>query len=144
VDISHLNDEGVYDVFKYFHGTVVATHSCARSLCDIPRNLPDEFIEEIARRNGTVGINFAPMFLTCEGRATPEDIVRHAEHVMKITGEDFVSLGSDFDGLSVYPENLDGADMMPVLENHLIEAFGEEVAKKVAYKNWLRVMRESL
>jgi len=144
LDISHLNDEGVEDVFKHFDGTVVATHSCARSLCDIPRNLPDEFMEEIARRGGVVGINFAPMFLTCEDKATPIDIVRHAEHMMKVMGEDYVALGSDFDGLSKYPENLDGADMMPLLGNHLIEAFGEEVAAKIAYKNWLRVMNENL
>ncbi len=144
VDISHLNDEGVEDVFSHFSGTVVATHSCARELCNIPRNLPDEYIREIASRGGVVGINFAPMFLTCEDKATAMDIVRHAEHIMKVAGEDHVALGSDFDGLSVYPENLDGADMMPYLGNHLVEAFGWEIAEKVSYKNWLRVMSQNL
>lgn len=144
VDISHLNDEGVIDVFKYFDGMIVATHSCARKLCDIPRNLPDEFMEEIAKRGGVVGINFAPRFLTCSDTATPLDIVKHAEHMVKVMGENHVALGSDFDGLSQYPEGLEDASKLPILGRYLVEAFGEDVAQKIAYKNWLRVMWSSL
>ena len=144
LDISHLNDEGVEDVFKYFSGPVVATHSCVRRLCDIPRNLPDEFIKEIAARGGVIGINFAPMFLTCESHATAMDIVRHMEYIINLVGENHVALGSDFDGLSVYPEDLQGADMLPVLGHRMIEAFGYDVAEKIAWKNWVRVMEGAL
>jgi membrane dipeptidase len=41
----------------------MASHSNARALCNIPRNLPDDLIREIAERNGYIGVNFFPVFL---------------------------------------------------------------------------------
>ena len=41
----------------------MASHSNARKLCPIPRNLPDEFIREIAARKGFIGANFFPAFI---------------------------------------------------------------------------------
>ncbi len=145
LDISHLNDDGVRDVFKSFNGIVVASHSSARTLCNIERNIPDEFIKEIAERNGVVGINFSPRFLTCgnEG-ASIDDLLRHIEHVANVGGIEHVALGSDFDGLPSYPESLDGGDKLPVLGERLIEFFGEEDAQKICFKNWLRVVKNSL
>ena len=144
LDISHLNDEGVRDAFENFDGMVVATHSCARALCDIERNLPDEFIEEIARRNGIIGLNYSPKFLTCENKANIDDVLKHLEYLLKVAGEDHVGLGSDFDGLLIYPEGLESAEKLPEFGEKLIERFGKEVAEKIAYKNWLRVLRNSL
>ena len=63
IDVSHSSDETVEDVLETSSMPIMASHSCARALCDIPRNISDDLIKEIANRNGYIGINFFPGFL---------------------------------------------------------------------------------
>ena len=63
IDVSHASDKTVEDVLDVTSAPFMASHSNARALCDIPRNLPDELIKEIADRNGYIGVNFFPVFL---------------------------------------------------------------------------------
>jgi membrane dipeptidase len=56
---------------------VVASHSSARALCDHPRNLPDDLIQEIARKDGVVMANSYPAFVSNE--ASQEDRKRFQE-----------------------------------------------------------------
>lgn len=63
IDVSHAADTTVEDVLDCTSAPVMASHSNARSLCDIPRNLPDTLIKEIAARKGYIGVNFFPVFL---------------------------------------------------------------------------------
>lgn len=63
IDISHSSDKTVEDVFDTTSTPLMASHSNARGICDVPRNLPDDFIKEISERKGYIGINFFPGFL---------------------------------------------------------------------------------
>jgi len=63
IDVSHSSDKTVEDVLEVTSKPVMASHSCARAICDIPRNIPDNLIKEIADRKGYIGINFFPGFL---------------------------------------------------------------------------------
>lgn len=63
IDVSHASDKTVEDVLEVTSMPIMASHSCARALCDIPRNIPDYLIKEIAERKGYIGINFFPGFL---------------------------------------------------------------------------------
>lgn len=63
IDVSHISDASFYDVLKYSTAPVVATHSCCRELCDVPRNMSDEMIKDLAAANGVIQINFCPAFL---------------------------------------------------------------------------------
>jgi len=58
IDVSHVSDKTVEDVLEVTSMPIMASHSCARNLCDIPRNIPDDLIKEIAERKGYIGINF--------------------------------------------------------------------------------------
>mgnify|MGYP001729275950 CR=1 FL=1 len=51
IDISHLNDAGIRDVFHYTKKPFVASHSNARALARHPRNLTDEMIRALAEKN---------------------------------------------------------------------------------------------
>lgn len=63
VDLSHASDRTARDVLRTARGPVVASHSNARALCDVPRNLPDDLLREIGRGGGVVCANFYPGFL---------------------------------------------------------------------------------
>ena len=63
IDISHLNDAGIWDVFRHTKKPFVASHSNARAVASHARNLTDEMIRALAERGGVVGINYYSCFL---------------------------------------------------------------------------------
>ncbi|MDD3743543.1 MAG: membrane dipeptidase, partial [Lentimicrobiaceae bacterium] len=54
VDVSHISDESFYDVLKLSKAPVIASHSCARALCDNPRNLSDDMLRALAANEGVI------------------------------------------------------------------------------------------
>ncbi len=102
VDVSHLSDGGFWDVVRMSKKPFVATHSNSRSLTGHPRNLTDEMIRALAEKGGVMGLNFAPAFLTEDGKRESriEDMVRHVLHIRKVGGSGVLAIGSDFDGIT--------------------------------------------
>lgn len=68
IDVSHLNDAGIRDIFELTHGPVIASHSNARTLCSHLRNLSDNNIRMIGERGGVIGINYFVGFLEDGGK----------------------------------------------------------------------------
>jgi membrane dipeptidase len=64
VDLSHASDKTFWDCIRLSQAPVVATHSCCRALCSHRRNLTDEMLQALGEKDGYVGINFYPSFLT--------------------------------------------------------------------------------
>lgn len=148
IDVSHLGDAGFYDVLKYTTKPFVASHSNARSVCGVARNMSDDMIRQLAKRNGVMGINFCGDFLKPSSsggaRSCVEDMVKHILYIKDLVGIDYVGLGSDFDGISQNLE-IEDASMMPRLEKALLEAgLTVEEIEKVFYKNVLRLYKEVL
>lgn len=148
IDVSHLGDAGFYDVLKYTTKPFVASHSNARSVCGVARNMSDDMIKLLAKRNGVMGINFCGDFLKASNtggvRSCIEDMVKHILYIRDLVGIDYVGLGSDFDGISQDLE-LKDASMMPMLKDALFEAgLKEEEIEKVFYKNVLRLYQTIL
>ncbi len=54
VDISHTSDETFYDVLNVSTAPIIASHSCARALCDNPRNLNDDMLKKLAENGGVI------------------------------------------------------------------------------------------
>ncbi len=135
-DVSHLSDAGIEDALKLSDVPIFASHSNCRALCNVPRALKDEYIREIAKRGGVVGINYYGPQLTKSGTATIDDIVRHIVHAVEIGGIDAVCLGSDFDGMTRYPVDLPNPsklqDMCKALER---AGFTQNEVQKIAYQN---------
>jgi membrane dipeptidase len=56
VDISHTSDETFYDVIECSKAPIMASHSCARALCDSPRNLNDDMLKALTENGGVIQI----------------------------------------------------------------------------------------
>ena len=54
IDVSHISDSSFYDVIRLSNAPVIASHSCARALCDNPRNLDDTMLEKLAENGGVI------------------------------------------------------------------------------------------
>lgn len=54
IDVSHISDSSFFDVMKQSKTPVIASHSCARAICDNPRNLTDEMLVALAENGGVI------------------------------------------------------------------------------------------
>ncbi|HBI91343.1 MAG TPA: peptidase M19, partial [Terrisporobacter glycolicus] len=63
IDVSHLSDDGIYDVYNNTSKPFIASHSNAREVCSHQRNLTDDMIKKIGERGGLIGVNFYSSFL---------------------------------------------------------------------------------
>lgn len=63
IDVSHVSDASTRAVLQSVNAPLLASHSNSRSLCDVPRNLPDDLVRDIAAGNGFIGVNFHPAFI---------------------------------------------------------------------------------
>jgi len=141
VDVSHLNDEGFWDVMELSSAPVIASHSNARAVCGHPRNMTDDMIRALAEKGGVMGMNFAPGFVHPK-RATLGGVVDHVDHIVGLVGPDHVGLGSDFDGISSTPVGLEDVTRMPGLTEELVRrGYGEEDVRKILGGNHLRLVK---
>jgi membrane dipeptidase len=95
VDVSHLNMAGTDHVLEIATRPVLASHSNARALCDVHRNITDERLAAIAATGGIIGANFFPMFVDPVEPAV-QQLVAHIQHMVSVAGIDHVGLGPDF------------------------------------------------
>lgn len=144
VDVSHLGDDGFWDVVKYCDGPFVASHSNARSVCNHTRNMTDDMIRALADKGGVMGLNFCGDFLNPNGKSRVEDMVRHAKHIINVGGSDILGLGTDYDGIDGDLE-LDHCDKMPLLAQEMErQGFSTQQIEKIFHGNVLRLYREVL
>ena len=54
IDISHVSDKSFYDVIELSKAPVTASHSCARAICDNPRNINDDMLKKLAENRGVI------------------------------------------------------------------------------------------
>ena len=146
IDVSHLSDAGFYDVLNHTTKPFVASHSNARSVCPDLRNLTDDMIQKLADRGGITGINFCQDFLgtPADSQNYLDQAVVHMKYLMNLGGEEFVALGSDFDGISVYDDFADCSVMPKLIQAMEKASLTSAQIEKICYKNTLRVYKELL
>jgi membrane dipeptidase len=110
VDLSHSGERTCLDAISASTQPISINHTGCRALMDLPRNKTDAELRGVADKGGFVGIYFMP-YLNASGHATPEDVVAHIDHAVKVCGEDHVGIGTDgsvtaIDDLEAYKANL--------------------------------------
>lgn len=148
IDVSHLSDDGIYDVYNNTKNPFIASHSNARSLCSHQRNLTDDMIKKIGYRGGLIGVNFYSSFLNNNYKSNDmskiEDIIDHMKYIANMGGIDSVGIGSDFDGIDC-PLEFESAENMQLIYNSMKKSgFKEEDIEKIFYKNAMRLFKELL
>lgn len=146
VDASHLSDNGFDDLLEIVSKPFVATHSNARAVCDVPRNLRDDQFQEIVKRQGLVGINFYPNFLCKQDKENAgfKDILCHVEHFLALGGEDALALGSDFDGASM-PADLNSVEKIANLYEFMLQSISDKkLVDKMFFDNAYRFYQKHL
>lgn len=145
-DVSHLSDEGFWNLVSVCKKPFVASHSNARMLCSHPRNLTDEMIRRLGEQGGVAGLNYYPEFLG--EKLAVEDcmdaLVRHAVHMINKGGSACVGLGSDFDGFRGEGRPADAASQEDLIWAFHKAGLTESEIDGILYQNVMRVYREVL
>ena len=160
VDVSHLSDEGFWDVCKVATKPFVASHSNAREICRSSRNLTDEMIRALAEKGGVTGLNYCMPFVsehlwrekdraslkgTLRGSADYlQMLAEHAKHIVNVGGEECLGLGSDFDGIHTHEDLAHAGGMERLFDVMKKAGFTESRLDKIRYENVLRVYKELL
>jgi membrane dipeptidase len=163
IDLAHINPRGFEDVLGLTKKPPIVSHTNARTLYDIQRNISDEQIKAIGQRGGVIGVNAILVSPSAE-KSTLDQYVDHIEHVIGLIGIDGVGIGFDFceylfQQLPAHVREelaakLTTPHFIPDLTNHshagnltrkLIErGFSDQQIEKVLFRNWMRVLKELL
>ena len=146
VDVSHISTAGFWSVIETSTKPVIATHSNAKSLCSHPRNLNDEQIKALAQNGGLAGITFAGQFLEEDWHnACIESVYKHIDYMLNLIGnDDHIGFGSDFDGISHPPYNIQGVqDYKPLIE-YLSKYYSDETINKITHQNVINLLQKVL
>ena len=143
-DVSHLSDQGFWDVCRLAKKPLAASHSSARALWPHRRNLTDEQIKALAHRGGIVGVNFYADFLADGETTRTADIVRHMKHMRDVGGLEVVALGSDFDGITCPLEMVDASGMDQLVREMERVGFTQREIDKICWENVWDFYRRTL
>ena len=135
---------GFFDALEVCDPSIppIVTHTGMAGIRPLWRNIDDEQVKAIAERGGTIGIIFNPFFLGPRWFGPLSLVIDHMEHIIQLVGEDFVSLGSDYDGAILLPDGFEDCTHQPKLvADMLSRGWSAERIKKILGANFLRVLK---
>jgi len=149
VDLAHINEVGFYEAVEISEKPVVVSHGGLREIRGdgSERLLKNDQVKEIAEKQGLVGIDYYPWHI---GRKQSEDvyvadiddIFAVIDHGVSLVGDDFIGLGSDFDGYNDTAEGLAKVQDIVFLTARMLKAgYSKESIRKILSGNWLRIFK---
>ncbi len=144
VDLAHISRKGFWDVVEVHDRTqpFLVTHTGLDAVTPHWRNIDDGQLRAVAERGGAVGVMYQSSFLgepNFSGRA--EAIVRHLAHVVDTVGDEFATLGSDWDGMIVPPRDLRTCLELPRLVQLMLDrGWSDQRVRRILGENFLRVV----
>lgn len=144
VDVSHISDEGFWDIINITSAPVIATHSNSRAVCGDSRNLTDDMFMAICETGGIAGYNVCAEF-TGEN-PTIDTICDHIFHFMELdpSGK-HIALGGDLDGIDKTPAGFDGVQSWPLLAERLMErGLDKKTVMDIFWNNGIGVMERAV
>jgi len=146
VDVTHCTlpaRRRIYDIVGP-RAPIIASHVGAYEINPSPYNLNDWEIKKVADTGGLVGVIFMNYWLMPHATKRGLNfITRTIDHLVKVGGIDHVGIGTDFDGFTDPPDDLENASYLPRLTQRLLaEGYSRTAILQIWGGNALRVLRQ--
>jgi membrane dipeptidase len=109
LDVTHLCEDSFWEALDLFQGPLWASHSNCRALAPHPRQLSDQQLQALVRREAVIGSALDGWMMVpnwVRGKTTPQRaglklarLLEHIDHICQLAGNaHHVGIGSDLDG----------------------------------------------
>jgi microsomal dipeptidase-like Zn-dependent dipeptidase len=139
VDLAHASPATIDEILIAARKPVVVSHVGVRGTCDNVRNLSDDHVRAVARTGGVIGIGY---WDTAICGTEMRYVTAAMRHVIGLVGDEYVGLGSDFDGGTT--TGFDTSALPALTQQMLNDGFSETSIAKILGGNALRVLRQTL
>eukprot|EP01090_Pellita_catalonica_P017306 TRINITY_DN5195_c0_g1_i1.p1 TRINITY_DN5195_c0_g1~~TRINITY_DN5195_c0_g1_i1.p1 ORF type:complete len:434 (-),score=50.41 TRINITY_DN5195_c0_g1_i1:664-1932(-) len=147
VDLSHTSADTMADALDIVRAPVVFSHSGARTVSNVTRNVPDHILDRIPANGGVVMVVFYGPFVNASDstNVTLEMVVNHVDYIVNRIGIDHVGIGSDFDGTGRDRiKDLEDVSDYPLLVAEMLRrGYSDEDVVKFIGGNILRVLAQA-
>ena len=157
LDVTHLSDQSFFQALDVYAGPLLASHHNCRALVPGDRQLTDEQIKLLIRRDVVIGTAFDNWMLYPgwkRGRTDPNLVTLakaadHIDHICQLAGNArHCALGTDLDGgfgTEQAPGDFDTYSDLHKLEDILTRrGYGESDVDCIFHGNWLRFFKSAL
>lgn len=159
MDVSHLNQKSFWDVINIADKPIIASHSNARALSDVERNLTDEQLIAIKNVGGLVGINSFNRFVSLDLKnQNIDNLVKHIEYIANKIGTEHLVFGFDFfefmsvDSMKSYSDQdtsytvgLEDCSKVPdLIKKMKLVGFTDKEIEDISYKNYHNFIKNIL
>ena len=138
IDLAHAGTKTFFDVFHNIKMPFVS-HANAYKICEHKRNLTDEQIKLLIKRNSFLGIT---LYRECiGGKADIKALFKHINYILELGGENILGFGGDLDGCEDLVNNANSASVYNlIIEQMYKQKYSNELIEKIANKNLIRYL----
>jgi membrane dipeptidase len=104
VDLSHVAPATMADAIRVSAAPVIFSHSSARALCDVPRNVPDDILKQMPANGGVVMVTFVPGFVSQEVASYNRRAQAHLQGLRKELGSNDAAMKAMAEWRTANPE----------------------------------------
>lgn len=139
IDVAHASEAMVEDVLEMSSRPVIVSHTGLKGICNTPRNISDDLMQEIAGEGGLIGIGFWDAAV-CD--VSPRGVVKAIRYAINLVGVRHVALGSDYDGATAV--TFDAGELAILTQEMLDAGFSDREIRLVMGENVKRFLLKYL
>jgi len=156
IDISHVSAISMRRALNISLAPVIFSHSNAYALCSNVRNVPDDVLIQLQANGGIIMLAFLSDFINCSRNSTMAQLIDHINYIatgqcpdwkpdckngtFNGIGFEHIGLGSDFDGASNFPPDLNSVDKFLALTTEMLKRFTAAQVQQIIGENFVRVL----